>query len=222
MSTIIMSECWPLVGMSSTQKAVLISLADNANDEGFCWPSIKTISIRTCLSERAVQRAIKWLSNVGALSTNERNGRSTIYTLTPVAYAPPTLVRGVRKDETPVRKDTTPVNLAPRTVKNHKEPTRAPAFDFSSWPSEPDKSVWDDYKKLRQQKRATISQTVINRLGVELHKAKDMGFSVDDFLSECVLRGWQGGKAEWLSNAKQRGNQPINSISTDDHFAGAI
>ncbi|MBB4817104.1 hypothetical protein HNP29_000461 [Pseudomonas alcaligenes] len=89
MSTVIMSACWPLQGMTATQKAVLISLADNANDEGVCWPSVSNISLRTCLSERAVQGAIKWLCSVGALATSDRTGRSTVYTVTPEAYAPP-------------------------------------------------------------------------------------------------------------------------------------
>ncbi|WWG64477.1 helix-turn-helix domain-containing protein [Pseudomonas poae] len=88
MSTIIMSLCWPLQGMSGPQKAVLISLADNANDEGVCWPSVARISERTCLSERTVQAAIKWLGQGGILSVRERMGRSTIYTLTPTSYAP--------------------------------------------------------------------------------------------------------------------------------------
>ncbi|BCG26478.1 hypothetical protein TUM18999_46690 [Pseudomonas tohonis] len=68
---------------------MLISLADNANDEGVCWPSVSNISLRTCLSERAVQGAIKWLCSVGALATSDRTGRSTVYTVTPEAYAPP-------------------------------------------------------------------------------------------------------------------------------------
>ncbi|MDI3356541.1 helix-turn-helix domain-containing protein [Pseudomonas sp. UYIF39] len=85
----IMSACWPLQDMSATQKAVLISLADNANDEGVCWPSVPKIAMRTCLSERAVQGSIRWLCSTGILSTAERLGRSTLYTLTPAAYAPP-------------------------------------------------------------------------------------------------------------------------------------
>lgn len=89
MSTVIMSACWPLQGMTATQKAVLVSLADNANDEGVCWPSVSNISLRTCLSERAVQGAIKWLCLAGALATSDRTGRSTVYTVTPEAYAPP-------------------------------------------------------------------------------------------------------------------------------------
>ncbi len=84
-----MSACWPLQGMSATQKAVLISLADNANDEGVCWPSVSNIALRTCLSERAVQGAIKALCGMGALQTEDRSGRSTVYKVTPEAYAPP-------------------------------------------------------------------------------------------------------------------------------------
>lgn len=42
-----MSACWPLQGMTATKKAVLISLADNANDDGVCWPSISTIGVRS-------------------------------------------------------------------------------------------------------------------------------------------------------------------------------
>ena len=84
-----MSACWPLQGMTATQKAVLISLADNANDEGVCWPSVANIAMRTCLSERAVQGAIKSLCATGVLQTADRTGRSTVYKVTPAEYAPP-------------------------------------------------------------------------------------------------------------------------------------
>ncbi|MDE4918175.1 helix-turn-helix protein [Cupriavidus metallidurans] len=85
MSTIIMSKCWDLE-MPPTQKSVLISLADNANDQGVCWPSIPTISRRTCFSERAVQNAIKWLERYHLLKADRSNGRHTSYTLTPGEY----------------------------------------------------------------------------------------------------------------------------------------
>lgn len=117
MSTIIMSACWPLQGMSGPQKAVLISLADNANDEGVCWPSVARISERTCLAERTVQTAIKWLGQVGLLSVRERMGRSTIYTLTPEAYAPQQEPRPATDAPPPPQQTTeTPAAAAPRTV----------------------------------------------------------------------------------------------------------
>ncbi|RQZ57440.1 helix-turn-helix domain-containing protein [Burkholderia cepacia] len=82
MSTSLMGACWPLQ-MSPTQKAVLISLADQANDDGVCWPRIETIAVRTCLSERAVQVAIKWLEEHGVLRLERRYKRSTVFTISP-------------------------------------------------------------------------------------------------------------------------------------------
>ncbi|WP_323163356.1 helix-turn-helix domain-containing protein, partial [Pseudomonas viridiflava] len=73
--------------MSPAQKSVLVSLADNASDEGVCWPSVSTIGIRTCLSERAVRNALRWLEDAGILVSSQRFGRSTWYTITPAAYA---------------------------------------------------------------------------------------------------------------------------------------
>lgn len=88
MSTIIMAQCWPMGGMSPAQKAVLISLADQANDDGVCWPGIKTIAKRTCLSERAVQEAIAWLQTVGLVFRDYRLNTSTSYTIMPGKYNP--------------------------------------------------------------------------------------------------------------------------------------
>lgn len=97
MSTIIMSACWELQDMSPAQKAVLISLADQANDQGVCWPSVSTIERRTCLSERAVQDALRWLQATGAIWRDYRQNAASIYTVTPQNFdpskAPPKRVR---------------------------------------------------------------------------------------------------------------------------------
>lgn len=85
MSTIVMAACWPLQ-MSGTQKAVLISLADQANDQGVCWPAVETIAERTCASERTVQEALKWLEEHGAITRERRSQRSTMYTVTPGGF----------------------------------------------------------------------------------------------------------------------------------------
>lgn len=125
MSTIVQAACWPLQGMSPAQKSVLISLADNANDEGVCWPSIATICIRTCLSERAVRNAIRWLEESGLLSSDQRFGRSTWYTVTPARYAPGSKCPPA-PDAPPPRQQMppTPAPRAPRTV---KEPSIEPS-----------------------------------------------------------------------------------------------
>ncbi|HHX5603334.1 TPA: helix-turn-helix domain-containing protein [Pseudomonas aeruginosa] len=138
MSTIIMSACWPLQGMSPAQKAVLISLADQANDQGVCWPAVDSIAMRCCLSKRAVQQAIKWLRGAGIVSVEERQGRSTMYSVTPAAYAPPQEIHPssicTPAANAPTPADAappppqdlhpTPADAAPRTV---IEPTREPS-----------------------------------------------------------------------------------------------
>ena len=88
MSTIIMAACWPLQGMSASQKAVLISLADQANDDGVCWPAVGTIAARTCLSERAVRDALAWLQTAGVVFREYRANTSTSYTVNPRSYDP--------------------------------------------------------------------------------------------------------------------------------------
>lgn len=154
MSTVIMSACWPLQGMTATQKAVLISLADNANDEGVCWPSVSNISLRTCLSERAVQGAIKWLCSVGALATSDRTGRSTVYTVTPEAYAPPQELHPRSKctpadgaGSPPQQVHPTPAAAAPHPRssctqnrnRTNKEPSAEPQSSLPTVPAAPSK-----------------------------------------------------------------------------------
>jgi len=86
MSTIIMSQCWPLQGLSVAQKAVLISLADQANDDGVCWPAVGTIAARCCMSARAVRTAMDHLEAVGLLTRDRRFNSSTVYKVTPTNF----------------------------------------------------------------------------------------------------------------------------------------
>jgi len=87
MSIALINQCWPLQ-MPPTAKVVLISMADQADDGGRCWPSITTTSQRTCVSPRSVIDGIKWLEKSGALIADRTNGRHTKYQLTPGNFQP--------------------------------------------------------------------------------------------------------------------------------------
>lgn len=52
--------------------AVYIYLADRANKQGTCWPSIPTISKDLKLSESTARRAILDLKNAGLLQKESR------------------------------------------------------------------------------------------------------------------------------------------------------
>lgn len=90
-----------------TEKIVLLALADNANDEGHCYPSVATLVKKCGLSERAVQGAITRLASSGHLTCHERTGRSTIYKVhpriscAPAQDAPPQEMRPAPSAPTP-------------------------------------------------------------------------------------------------------------------------
>jgi hypothetical protein len=80
-----MSAVWN-TDLPCAEKMVLLSLADNANDEGVCWPSITTICRKTSLTERTVQKCIARLKDKGLLSIKGRNGHSNVFTVHLTTY----------------------------------------------------------------------------------------------------------------------------------------
>lgn len=93
-----MSACWPL-RMPPPAKAVLISLADMANDEGYCWPSIERLCERTCFGRTAVIDAIYWLETHAVLKAHRTNGRKTTYTVTPGQFSEEETVEVIKKSD---------------------------------------------------------------------------------------------------------------------------
>lgn len=94
MSNLVLNECWKLA-IKSSPKLVLISLADQADDDGWCFPSIQSLMNRTGLSERAVQMQLNYLEEVGAISRHRRRHATTVYRVTPDAAT----VERIRKQE---------------------------------------------------------------------------------------------------------------------------
>jgi hypothetical protein len=58
-------------------------------------------------------------------------------------------------------------------------------------------STWNDFVTLRKSKKAAITQTSLNGIYREAMKA---GISLEQALRTCCERGWQGFKADWVSN----------------------
>ena len=59
--------------LSSHEKVILLAIADHANDDGECWPSIAKVAQKACVSERTAQRYIIKLTDEGYLSTVSRS-----------------------------------------------------------------------------------------------------------------------------------------------------
>lgn len=93
-----LTPAWEAI-LPAPTKIVLISLADQTNDQGYCWPSVQTLVKRTGLSERSVFVQLKKLEADGYITRKARKGHSTIYvmncvdnkhtsTRTPAPHAP--------------------------------------------------------------------------------------------------------------------------------------
>lgn len=216
-----MSQCWPLA-MPPTAKAVLISLADNANDHGECWPSLATIAVRTCFSERAVQNAIRWLESAKVLTADRSNGRHTRYCVTPAAYAPPQEMHpaaGATEPPQQVRQPPQEIPKPPQQVpSNRQEPSRTvkgnrnTADDTSArklleGEGIPEELI-DDFLRVRRKHRAEFTATALAGFKRE---AAIAGMSLEAAIRLATESSWRGFKAEWVKQSRgvqQQAYQP--------------
>jgi helix-turn-helix protein len=73
MSIKLISKAWDL-DLPTAEKFVLVALADNASDEGVCWPSVRRIARKVAMSPRAVIRIIDRLEAKSLVVTKQKGG----------------------------------------------------------------------------------------------------------------------------------------------------
>lgn len=78
MSIRLMTHIWDHGPQQISERIVLLALADFANDEGLCWPSMARISQRALLTRRALQRVISRLEANGWLTVQRNRGRGNV------------------------------------------------------------------------------------------------------------------------------------------------
>ena len=125
-----MSAAWAL-DLPSTDKMVLLALADSANDQGVTWIALKSrradsfdLMQKCSLSERAIQGAVKRLCEAKLLSREERPGRGVIYKVTPAGDAPPQEMHPAAGAEPPAGDAGTPAAGAGKPSTPVKEPSK--------------------------------------------------------------------------------------------------
>jgi DNA-binding transcriptional MocR family regulator len=90
-----MSLVWQ-TGLPTTDKIVLLALADCANEACECWPSIAHLAKKCSLSERSVYQAIAKFIATGWVTKRTRPGRRGDYRLDPGL-----IQRGAGRQRTP-------------------------------------------------------------------------------------------------------------------------
>ncbi len=107
-------------------------------------------------------------------------------------------------------------NLAPEQAETE---TSFGGWDFQSWPSVPDKRVFEDLIKSRKAKKGVImTQAYIDSAGPHLLELSNNGVTVNDALKVATIGGWQGFKANWVFNeiGEQEQSQPTEAKTPSD------
>ena len=93
-------------------------------------------------------------------------------------------------------------------------------------------SVWQEFKSLRKAKKAPITQRAIDKISEEANLA---GWTLEKALEECIVRGWQAFKADWVATkanpadivrltvpSKNEPDPALEKIKADDKKAAPI
>ena len=79
MSVKITTQVWEHSRHTGTRKLVLLALADAANQEGLCWPSMQTIARMACCSVRRAREHVTALTEEDWVERREKPGTSNWY-----------------------------------------------------------------------------------------------------------------------------------------------
>lgn len=77
-------------------------------------------------------------------------------------------------------------------------------------PESVSEQVWNDFCALRNKRRAPITETALKGIQREAEKA---GITLEEALSTCCERGWQGFKAEWYRREKLEQKNASNAVN---------
>lgn len=113
--------------------------------------------------------------------------------------ANPTETHGLPMDN-PIETHSEPMGSPTRTDKIREEKIRLELIRPDSVPEQ----VWNDFIKLRKAKKAPLTETALNLIQRE---ADEAGWTLEEAISECLSRGWQGFKAEWVCKVQQTNNR---------------
>jgi hypothetical protein len=184
MSIKLMTAVWDREDLSSTQKLVLLALADWANDEGLCWPSIDRVAVKASLTSRAVQKTIRSLEEMQFLRKEEIKGRGNKYWV----LLPP-------NDVHPRTTFTPPLNVvhpspeprSPNTSNTHQLTTKCIKEVLPDWlPMD----AWNGWVEMRKQRKRPLTDRATARAINKLDTIRSKGHDIEDLLDRSTINGW--------------------------------
>lgn len=185
-----MAIVWARKDLDPYERLVMLSLADHADDEGYCFPSIRRLCDRTGMKERGLQGVLKRLTNRGDIRIEIGGGRSGTnrYQIVnnPAPGAPP-------HDTHPRTGRTTP----PHPITENPAPGAPKPSRTTSEPSEDIRAILctvlsegaaDDFIQHRKSKKAKLTPRAAELIVGKLADCADP----DEEIRRSVMNGWTG------------------------------
>ncbi|HHF5333821.1 TPA: helix-turn-helix domain-containing protein [Haemophilus influenzae] len=198
------------------RKLVLLKLADNANDDGICFPSYQYIADKCEMTRRSAINHIEYLIKMGLVSKKERKNKdgsiSNLYFLhleqgsenfalgsENISLGSENFALGGSENISPrTSHSLEPVNEPKKTTQKSESEMLLERFGITG-------QLAKDFIAHRKTKRGAISETQLSRLQKQADKA---GISICEAVEICIERNWQGFNASWdWSDEKLRTSQ---------------
>lgn len=176
---------------------------------------LNAFSAKSGITVAKLRRYLKLLETDGMIN-KQNTSKYSLITITCFDEYQSTDKQNTSKEQAD-NKQTTRRQQHRKNVKNEEEgkednkgdKSHLSQYDLSSWPSIPDRDLFDDWIKAKKKAKGSISQRAINTVGSELHKAIAMGYSVADCLTKAESRQWKGFEASWMGGNVNDGNQSV-------------
>ena len=187
------------------RKLVLLKLADNANDDGICFPSYQYIADKCEMTRRSAINHIEYLIKMGLVSKKERKNKdgsiSNLYFLhleqgsenfalgsENISLGSENFALGGSENISPITSHSLePVNEPKKTTQKSESEMLLERFGITG-------QLAKDFIAHRKTKRGAISETQLSRLQKQADKA---GISICEAVEICIERNWQGFNAAW-------------------------
>ena len=187
------------------RKLVLLKLADNANDDGICFPSYQYIADKCEMTRRSAISHIEYLIKMGLVSKKERKNKdgsiSNLYFLhleqdsenfalggENISLGSENFALGGSENISPrTSHSLEPVNEPKKTTQKSESEILLEQFGITG-------QLAKDFIAHRKTKRGAISETQLSRLQKQVDKA---GISICEAVEICIERNWQGFNASW-------------------------
>ncbi|MDU5638544.1 MAG: helix-turn-helix domain-containing protein [Haemophilus parainfluenzae] len=220
MSMRLMAQAMSIKVGNPLRKLVLIKLADNANDDGICFPSYQYIADVCEISKASARTHIDALIKMGFVSKKARKNKdgssSNLYLLhlekgmpADSTGMPADSTGGMPADSTITCHSSEPVNEPKKTSQKNTALSLLAEFGITG-------QLADDFAEHRKSKKAAITRTALEGFQREADKA---GIPLAEAIEIAICQNWQGFRADWCKNLSGAKGKKRDDFADDGSWA---